>query len=86
MLVIPRTAIRAYSSAGAAEVHRWDEVNDNRRVTPTFGLGFNYNFTPHIMGELGANYTAGFGESELNPAEDYMPFLYSAFLRIGYRI
>jgi hypothetical protein len=85
MLVIPRSTVRAYSSAGGAIVHRWDPVNDHRRVTPTFGLGLNYNIVPHIMAELGANYTAGFGEAELNPADDYMPFLYSVFLHIAYR-
>lgn len=85
MLIIPTTTIRAYSSAGVAGVHRWDQISDRWRVTPTFGLGFNYNFTPHIMSELGASYTAGYGTSELSPAENYMPFLYSIFLRLAYR-
>ncbi len=85
MLLVPRTCIRAYSSFGAADVHRYDEFRDQWRISPTFGIGFNYNFTDHIMGELGGTYTAGYGESELNPAEDYMPFLYSAFLRLAFR-
>ncbi len=85
MLIIPHTAIRAYSSLGPAGIHRYDQMNDHWRVSPNFGAGFNYNFTPHIMAELGANYTSGYGESELNPAQDYMPFLYSVFLRIAYR-
>ena len=61
-------------------------MTENRRVTPTFALGFNYNLSEHIMAELGANYTAGYGESELNPAKDYVPFLYSAFVQLAYRI
>jgi hypothetical protein len=85
MVLVPRTTVRAYASAGPAFIHRWDELNNNRRVTPTFGLGVNYNINSHIMTELAGNYTAGYGESELNPSEDYMPFLYSVFLRIAYR-
>jgi hypothetical protein len=85
MLIIPTTRVRAYSSAGVAGSHRWDAISDRWRVTPTFGIGFNYPLTPHIMSEVGASYTAGYGTSELNPAENYMPFLYSVFLRFAYR-
>lgn len=85
MLVIPTTTIRAYSSAGVADTHRWDQMNDKWRVSPTFGLGFNYNITPHIMTELAGNYTAGYGESQLDPTFSYMPFLYSVALRLAYR-
>lgn len=85
MLFIPHTEIRAYSSAGVARVHRQDPLKECWRISPTFGLGFNYDFTDRIMGELGANYTGGYGESELDPAEDYVPFLYSVFLRVAFR-
>jgi len=85
MLVIPRTPLRMYSSAGVARVNRWDETTEQWRVAPTFGLGFNTNFTEHMMGEFGLNYTAGYGESELNPSKDYVPFLYSAAVRVAYR-
>jgi Outer membrane protein beta-barrel domain len=85
MLMIPKTCIKAYSSFGAAEVHRKDQINNHYRTSPTFGLGLDYNVTPHIMTELGANYVAGYGESELNPAQDYFPFLYSVFFRLAYR-
>lgn len=85
MLIIPHTDIRAYSGAGAAGVHRADQLLDHWRLSPTFGVGFNYNVTAHIMGELGASYTSGYGEAELNPTEDYIPFLYSVFLRFAYR-
>ena len=86
MLFIPRTTVRVYSSVGVAQVHRWDDMNENNRIAPTFGVGFNYNFAEHVMGELGANYTAGYGESELNPAKDYVPFLFSVFFKVAYRI
>lgn len=85
MLVVPNTSVRLYSGAGIANVHRHDEVIDYWQVSPTFGVGLNYNLTEHIMGEIGANYTAGYGESEISPVEDYVPFLYAVFLRIAYR-
>ena len=86
MLDIPHTRLRGYSSFGIAEIHRWDDMNDTRRDSVTFGVGFVYNISEHIMTELGVNYTAGYGESELNPAQDYVPFLYSGFLKLAYRV
>ncbi len=86
MLFIPKTDVRLYSSAGAAEVHRWDNMTESRRISPTFGVGFNYPVSEHVMAEIGGNYTAGYGESELNPAKDYVPFLYSGVFRLAYRI
>jgi opacity protein-like surface antigen len=87
MVIIPRTTVRVYSDAGVAAVHRADidtPVN-HWRASPTFGVGLNYNFSPRVMADLGANYTGGYGESELTPANDYVPFLYSVYLRLGYR-
>lgn len=85
MVMIPHTTIRIYSSAGAAGVHRQDMLNNVWRASPSFTVGFNYNFTDHLMGEFGMNYTGGYGESELDPSQDYVPFLYSAFFRLAYR-
>jgi len=85
MLFIPQTTVRVYSSVGVAAVHRYDILEDRWRASPAFGVGFNYNITPHWMTEIGANFTGGYGESELTPANDYMPFLYSVFLRLAYR-
>jgi hypothetical protein len=84
MFVIPHTNIRAYSSAGIASVHREDMLLDERRISPTFGVGLNYHLTENFMAELGGNYTAGFGESQLNPTNTYFPFLYSVSLRLAY--
>ncbi len=83
MLIIPDTNIRFFSSLGGANVHRKDVLNDYWRFSPTFGAGLNYHFTPYMMGELGANYTAGFGESNINPTESYFPFLYSVTFRLA---
>lgn len=84
MLIIPDTKIRFFSSLGGANVHRKDILNDYWRFSPTFGAGLNYRFTEDVMGEFGGSYTAGFGESNLNPTESYFPFLYSINFRLAY--
>ncbi len=86
MLTVPKTHVRAYSNFGIADIHRDDDLKDHWQVAPTFGFGLNYNFTPRIMAELAANYAAGYGESEINPVDDYIPFLYSISIRLAYRM
>ena len=86
MLIVPRTGVRAYSSIGLANVHRDDFVNETWKVTPTFGAGLNYNLTPQFMGAIEFNYTAGYGEAEVNPVNSFVPFLYSLFFKLAYRI
>lgn len=86
MLIIPHCTIRAFSSAGIGAVHRYDEIKNIWRARPTFGAGFNYNITAHWMTEIGVNYVAGYGVPELNPTKDYVPFLYSAFFKVAYRV
>ncbi len=85
MLIIPNTKIRAYSGAGAANLHREDMILDDWRVSPIFAVGLIYPFTKHLRGELSGDYTSGFGESQLNPADTYYPFLYSATVRVAYQ-
>lgn len=82
---IPHTDVRVFSMVGVAGVHRRDFLKDDWFYSPTFDLGVTYNFTPHIMWELGFNYTAGYAESELSPAQDFYPFLYSGYLSLAYR-
>lgn len=85
MLPIASTHLRAYSSFGAAGVHRYDSIADCWRLSPAFGAGFNYLINDHFMAELGTEYIAGYGQSEMEPTEHYIPFLYSGFLRLAYR-
>lgn len=85
MVMIPKTDIRFYSSGGIAEVIREDQINNASRVSPTFAFGFNKMLTDRIMVEIGTNYTAGYGESEINPVNDFVPFLYSVFGKIALR-
>lgn len=86
MVVIPHTCgFRAYSTFGAAGVHRFDVITNRWRLSPTFGVGFNYLATERIMFEIGTEYVAGYGQSEIEPDQHYVPFLYSGFARISYR-
>lgn len=80
------TNLRFFAAGGAAWLSRRDELLEQDLVTPTFGLGLNYGFTPHLMGEVAFSYTAGNGQSELSPADHYMPFLYGVFARVFLRM
>lgn len=86
MVVIPNSNWRVFSSAGVAALYRTDALVEDWRSTPTFSAGINYRFTERIMGELVANYTAGFGESILSPVDTYFPFLYSVTAHLAYRL
>ncbi|WP_454783971.1 hypothetical protein [Legionella sp. WA2024007413] len=77
MVPIPHSQMKIFSGAGVAGVHRKDIVVDDWRPGPAFSVGVNYNFTERIMGEIAGSFTAGYGESQLNPADAYYPFLYS---------
>lgn len=85
MLLVPKTSIRFFSSAGIASVFRQDQINDAYRISPTFGFGINYLLNERLMLEIGANYTAGYGESEINPVLDFVPFLYSVSGKVALR-
>lgn len=84
MLIVPRTNFRIYSGAGIANVHRYDIYADLWRLAPTFGAGVSFHVNEHVLVDIGANYTAGYGESQLDPTETYFPFLYSVALRLAY--
>ncbi|TAL64220.1 MAG: hypothetical protein EPN84_03750 [Legionella sp.] len=84
MLQVPKTKFRIYSSAGVANVHREDMISNQWHPGPTFGVGINYKFNEHVMAEVNGNYTAGFGESQLNPADTYIPFLYTGNFRLAF--
>ncbi|MDF1646010.1 MAG: outer membrane beta-barrel protein [Legionellaceae bacterium] len=86
MLVLPRTLVRPYSSIGVGWIHRADEINNAWLVAPSFGAGLNYPISKHFIGEFAANYMSGYGESELSPANDFIPFLYAVYFKLAYRI
>ncbi len=86
MLTVPKTTMRVYSSFGLAAIHRVDEITKQTQISPSFGAGFVVNVTPRFMVDFGFNYTAGYGESEMNPCQSYIPFLYSGSIGFAYRI
>ena len=86
MLPLGNTCFRLFSSAGAATVHRHDFLVNHWRLSPTFGVGLNYPLGRHVMAEIAGNYTAGFGESQLNPTKSFFPFLYSVTGRLALRL
>ncbi|CDZ77171.1 OmpA-like transmembrane domain protein [Legionella massiliensis] len=84
LLPILQTPFRVFLSAGVAGIHRDDLLVKDWRVSPTFGGGLNYRLGQHAMVEIGGNYTAGYGESQLSPSDTYFPFLYSVSARLSY--
>lgn len=84
MLPIYNTSLRLFSSAGVAGVHRDDLLVEDWRLSPTFSVGLNTPLGEHLMAEIAGNYTAGYGESQLNPVNTFFPFLYSVVGRLAY--
>ncbi|HEX2549625.1 MAG TPA: hypothetical protein VHM20_07340 [Gammaproteobacteria bacterium] len=83
MVLIPHNEnFRAFASAGVAYVHRTDIIADKFIWSPKFGVGGNFAMNEFMGIEFGLDYTAGNGVSEMNPAEDFIPFLYSVYTRL----
>lgn len=85
MLTVPNSIVKVYSSFGLSVVHRADELTKQLQKSPSFGLGLNFNVSPRVLVDFGLNYTAGYGESELEPCKSYIPFLLSGGMGIAYR-
>lgn len=86
MLYIANTGVRAFSSLGIAGLHRRDLLVDQWRLCPTFGTGINFKYNERYMFEILGNFTAGYGESQINPTAAYFPFLYAVMFRFSYFI
>ncbi len=78
--------INVFIDAGVAFTRRSDVLAKVTRVAPTFGLGFMCNASRRVIAELGFDYYIGYGKSELRPADDFVPFLFSIYFRLGYRL
>lgn len=85
MVAITGTDARVFSGVGVTGLHRNDEILDDWYATPMFSLGINHTFKEHFMVELSGTFIPGHGESELNPIEDYFPFLISGGVSLAYR-
>lgn len=84
MLQLPNINARIFSAAGVARIHRRDMLFDDTQFSPTFAVGVNSHVTEHILAEIAGNYTTGYGESNLNPAINYIPFLYSVVFKLSF--
>lgn len=83
MVLIPHNEnFRAFASGGAAYVQRNDIITDKHVLSPKFGIGGNFLMNDFVAMEFGIDYTAGNGESEIDPAQDFIPFLYSVYTRL----
>jgi hypothetical protein len=85
LVPIPHSKARIFSSIGPAVTHRQDVVYDHWRLTAAFNVGFDIDISERLMMEIGGNYTAGTGKSEIDPIVDYIPFLYSGYGRLAWR-
>jgi len=78
--------INAFMHAGIAFTHRNDVLANVTRVAPTFGVGFMCNASRRVITELGFEYYVGYGKAERRPVNDFIPFLFAVYFRIGYRL
>jgi hypothetical protein len=84
-LPIQHSKFFIYSSLGASITHRNDKLNNRWHLGPLFGGGIGYEPTKKTFTEFGFDYTAGYGEAEVNPANDYIPFTYYIYFQVGTR-
>ena len=93
------TQVYVYADAGLTLVHRKDisfvpldgQQADFKKLNkahlgPSFGFGLAYNITPRLFSEASFQYTTGYGKAEANPAQDYIPFVYSIMMNLGVRL
>ncbi len=85
MVPIFNTGFRIFSELGPAYTSRVDALAHTWQWAAQFGGGINYNITPRFLTEINFNYTTGWGESNTEPADTYIPFLYSINFGIAYR-
>jgi opacity protein-like surface antigen len=85
---VPVTFVKklsGYASVGLGTVHRQDELADTYRMGGVFGAGLDYALSSRISTELAFQYYTGFGSAKsVNPAYDYVPFVYQAYADVTY--
>src|SRR3990167_9346267 len=93
-----QTHLRAFAAIGAGLVERRDPLIDEDPnglppgnvtlscVSPYMSAGLDYNFTRHWIVESGFQYYTGFGASEINPVDSFVPFAWDAYGRLAYQL
>ncbi|MDP1573930.1 MAG: hypothetical protein Q8L78_03225 [Coxiellaceae bacterium] len=82
---VGKTHMRVFAAVGAGLVQRSDVINHTSSVAPYMSAGLDYNFTRHWILESGFQYYTGFGASEVDPVDDFIPFAWDAYARIAYQ-
>lgn len=85
VLIPIKDAWHVFGDIGAAYVHRSDDIADIGNTRPTFGLGGEYTISEHFFSSLSFEYTPGTGEACADASAQYIPYLYSIQLGLGYR-
>lgn len=94
---VAHTHVRAFAAIGAGLVERRDPLVDANPtlqpsgatascVTPYMSSGLDYNFTRHWIMEGGFQYYTGFGASEVDPVDSFIPFAWDAYGRLAYQL
>lgn len=86
LVPIYSSPISAFASAGLVAIDRTDQIADVVRVGAAFGLGLFADITPRIIGEFGFQFDTGYGKAEIDEVNDYVPFIYIIYAKLGYRL
>ncbi len=77
--------LRVFSGAGLSFTQRKDKLANLSEPAPAFSVGLNYrSFTNRIILEGSFQYISGKAEASVRPAENYLPFLCFASVKVGY--
>jgi opacity protein-like surface antigen len=83
---IPWWELYGYADAGIAVTMRRDALANRNSVGAAFGLGMLKGLSENVMADLSFQFHTGYAISEMKPALDYIPFLFSGQLRLIYRV
>lgn len=83
---VANTHVRAFAAVGPGLVERQDVIYSDSCITPYVSSGLVYNFVRHWMLETGFQYYTGFGRSELDPVNHYIPFAWDGYVRLAYQM
>lgn len=81
---IRHTKLSAYAETGMSYVRRRDILAHISKIGAQFGGGVDYQFNNRWFTNIGGRFTTGYGRSVTDPADVYIPFLYSVNLNVGY--
>ncbi len=77
---------RLYGKIGMEATNRRDVLMTYKwRVGAIFGMGFSYDQGEHWMYQLGFDYLSGYGDSEVEPLNKYVPFVYALNASVSYK-